>query len=301
MTAGQPIDPGREIAPGYVVLAHMRRGNDLDVYDAWSRERMSRVIVKAVRPDRTHRERTRDALRLEGELLTRFTHPHIVRAYEFVEDPTPALVLETLTGQTLAHLIESTPTPQREEVAHLGLQLGSALHYMHARGFLHLDVKPSNVIAEGARAKLIDLSLARAPGPVRPGTGTWHYLSPEQARGDVLTAAADAWGLGATLFEAATGQAPFDDDADAWATVSSRGSMTLGAREERYPQLERRARSVADVTPIDIELAAVIDDCLEPDVTRRLGLHDLMGALEHLAGVPGPERWWAPERTLSAA
>ena len=94
-------------------------------------------------------------------------------------------------------LIEDGPPPDAADVAHLGLQLGSALAYLHRERRLHLDLKPSNVIAEAGRAKLIDLSLARPPGPAADGIGTWLYMSPEQARGGVLGPAADVWGLGA--------------------------------------------------------------------------------------------------------
>jgi eukaryotic-like serine/threonine-protein kinase len=265
------LAPGVEIAPGYEVIAHLRRGNDLDVYDVWSRERYARAIVKTARPDRAGDESLRRALLREGVLLARFSHPHIVRAYEAVETPA-AVVLETLTGQTLGHLIDTAELVETADLAQLGIQLGSALHYLHANGYLHLDVKPSNVIAEGPRAKLIDLSLARPPGPAHAGIGTWDYLSPEQARGGELTAAADVWGLGATLFEAATGEAPFDDDPDAEAD-----------EPDRYPQLERRARRVRALAPVDPAIAELIDACLEPDPADRPSVEPLLLELERRA------------------
>lgn len=283
-----PLAPGREIARGYEVIAHMRRGNDLDVYDVWSHQRGARCIVKTPRPDRLQRARTLRALQREGELLLSFTHPHIVRAYELLPEP-PALVLETLAGATLARLLADGEA-SGADVAHLGLQLGSALHYIHRRGYLHLDLKPSNVIAEAGRAKLIDLSLARPPGEIGAGIGTWHYLSPEQARGGLVTEAADVWGLGAVLFEAACGEAPFDDDSDAWTEAPT--DETASDDPERYPQLERRARRVADVGPVAAPLAELIDACLEPDPERRPQLPELLARLEPLADLPASERRW---------
>ena len=118
-------------------------------------------------------------LRREGQRLLSFTHPHLVRAYEVLDVPRPAMVLETLQGQTVQHLIHEGGRPLVSgELACLGLHLCAA-------PLLHLDLKPSNIIFDSGRAKLIELSLARPPGPGQRGTGTPAYLSPEQATGGV--------------------------------------------------------------------------------------------------------------------
>jgi eukaryotic-like serine/threonine-protein kinase len=194
------------LAPGLEVIEHLSRTRRLDTYEAWSAERACSCIVKALRPDRRGDPRAWAALLAEGRLLTELAHPNIVRGYELITDPEPIVVMETLGGETLAHLIARQPDGlDPEDVAWLGLHLASALGYLHGRGVLHLDVKPANVIAEAGRAKLIDLSLARAPGRYRAGLGTWCNLSPQQARGDELGPAADVWGLGTVLHEAAIG------------------------------------------------------------------------------------------------
>jgi serine/threonine protein kinase len=281
-----PFAEGVELAPGYRVISHLRRGNDLDVYDAWSEERASRTVLKVPRPDHLDDAHVIGRLEGEGRLLAELSHPHIVRAYEYVAGPMPALVLETLGGQTLSHLVsellEEGPGLGAAELAILGIHLGSALAYLHGREVLHLDLKPSNVIAEAARAKLLDLSLARAPGPGPAGIGTWSYLSPEQARGGVLGPAADVWGLGATLYEAATGWAPFDEPGD---------------DEDSYPQLERRARDIQAERPDLATLSPVVSRALEPDPARRPSLRELMAALEAHSGTPPSERRWASGAT----
>src|SRR4051794_285763 len=91
------------------------------------------------------------------------------------------------------------------------MHLCSALHYLHSQGYLHIDVKPSNVIAYNGSAKLLDLSIARPPGRAKRGVGTRQYMAPEQVRGATLTEATDVWGVGATLYEAATGAMPFPE------------------------------------------------------------------------------------------
>ena len=159
-----PFVAGERFAPGDQVIAHMSRGNNLDVYDAWSEERACRVIAKTPRPDRLEDRRTVRALMREGRLLKKFTHPHIVRAYEVSKEPQPVVFLETLTGATLAYLIDTSSRRLAiSEIVHLGLHLCSALHYLHRQGVLHLDLKPSNIISEGRLQRRSSTSASRGP------------------------------------------------------------------------------------------------------------------------------------------
>jgi serine/threonine protein kinase len=258
------------IAPGYEVLEHVHRSKVLDVYDAWSLERECRCVVKALRPDRRTDYVARRALLAEGRLLESLCHPGIVRAYETLTSPQPLVVMETLTGETLAHLIDRRTRPLgAREIAFLGLQLASAVRYLHRQRFLHLDLKPSNVVAEAGRAKLIDLSIARPPGGVRAGTGTWCYMAPEQARGGQVAEAADVWGVGVVLWEAACGDTPFADESVA------------------YPQLEQRAPHLRTRRRLPAALADAIDRCLEPDPAARPPFAELRTTLEPIAGARG--------------
>jgi eukaryotic-like serine/threonine-protein kinase len=270
-------------AAGYETIELLRRGRDLDVYDAWSEERAARVVIKAVRPDRLDRDGPSERLLAEGRLLMRLTHPHIVRAYEVIEEPVPIVVLETLAGETLGHMIEVREVElSAPELAQLGLHLASAVRYLHRHGVLHLDLKPSNVIAECGRAKLLDLSVARPPGPAHPGIGTHYYLSPEQARGGELGPAADVWGIGVVLFEAATGEPAFDDP-DAPDESESGESVSETLDESDYPQLAAPARRIEELRGgLPRELADLVAACLAPEPQRRPGVEDLMRALEPL-------------------
>jgi eukaryotic-like serine/threonine-protein kinase len=127
--------------------------------------------------------------------------------------PRPVVILETLTGATLAYLIDTAPRRLAiSDIVHLGFHLCSALHYLHRHAVLHLDLKPSNIVSESRLAKIIDLSIARPPGRGRAGAGTTQYMAPEQVTGDYLGLATDVWGVGAVLWEAATGEEPFNAD-----------------------------------------------------------------------------------------
>ena len=311
MPATAPLSRGAAIAPGYEAIEHLSRGCRLDVYDAWSEERGCRCVIKAVRPERASEEEPRRMLLREGHLLEQLSHPHLVRGYETLEEPVPLVVMETLGGQTLAHAIEKQEELSPVELAHLGLHLATAMRYLHAHGFLHLDLKPSNVVAEAGRAKVIDLSLARPPGPAPAGIGTWCYLAPEQATGGELGAAADVWGIGAVLFEAATCSPAFDDPQSATADPAGEGSGNLDTWHSEdesgsYPQLEARAGPVGTLRDLPPALAGLIDSCLEPAAERRPVLEELLEALEPLAGIPPAERRFqrsgtAPRHLLPAA
>lgn len=254
------LETGERLAPGYSVLAHLSRGRLLDTYEVWSDERRCACVAKVVRPDLVGRRDARAALRTEGRLLTGLSHPHIVRAYELRERPQPVLVLEALTGETLAHMLATrTRRLPAFDLAWLGIHLCSAIAYVHANGFLHLDLKPSNIVCDYGFAKLIDFSIARPRGNARSGSGTRVYMAPEQARHDVLTEAADVWGIGNVLYEAATGRRPY-----------------AGEGAER----ELRAAPVRESRRLPRGLGDLIDACLHLVPDERPTVDALGGALE---------------------
>jgi eukaryotic-like serine/threonine-protein kinase len=254
----RPLARGRTIVPGVRIEEHLHRSRHLDVYAAWCERRAVSVVVKAPRPDRLRDVAiVRDLLR-EGRLLRRLAHPHLLRAYEVHRAPRPAIVLETVGGETLGHLFARVGRLPAEDLAQLGLQLSSALGYLHREGVVHLDVKPSNAIADAGCAKLIDLSVARAPGRMSAGRGTWCNMAPEQARGGAVGSPADVWGLGTVLWEAATGKNPFDE----------------------IDQCEQRAAPVRVLRPhLPRALGDAIDACLEPEATHRPALREIDAAL----------------------
>lgn len=277
-----PHQPGSEIAPGYRVIEHMRRGSAFDTYDAWSEARYCRCFLKTPRPDLVDDPGVVRRLRLEGKLLLAFTHPHLVRAYEFVgpvADNPPLLVIETLAGATLSYLLSGGDRLAVRDLAYLGQHLCAALRYMHDRGYLHLDIKPSNIIASEGHARIIDLSLARRPGRHHGGIGTPVAMAPEQVRGGRLGPAADAWGIGLVLYEAATGSQPFDT-----AHTSAEESISDSHDQRLYPQLNIRAPSVRTLRRLPRPLANAIDRCLDPVADQRPSLSELNDAMTAVTG-----------------
>lgn len=260
--AGVPAD----LPPGYRPIELLAHGRRLDTWDAWDEERDARCVVKVLRADRRHETRVREAVLLEGHLTSTLKHPHLVRGYDFHLEP-PSLVLETLRGATLAAVMEEGPI-SLPDVAELGLQLTSVLAYLHRHEWLHLDVKPANVVVDHGMAVLIDLSLVGRPGDGRAGAGTRGYLSPEQARGTGLSPASDVWGLGVTLMECFTGDLPFGDEAT-WDT------------RRRIPVVHRRMPREPDgLEQVPEEVRGLLRACLELDPAARPRLVDVRAELE---------------------
>lgn len=196
------------------------RGATSMVYRAHDSLLRRTVAIKLLRADdETPLESER--VHSETALLASLSHPSLVALYDASLDlPHPRyLVMEFVDGPTLAtHLTRGTLT--RGEAAAIGRDLADALRVVHARGIVHRDVKPSNVLlarAEGDagwNAKLTDFGIAFHPDEARrtsPGIaiGTAAYMAPEQVRADPITPAADIYSLGLVLLESLTGEPAF--------------------------------------------------------------------------------------------
>jgi hypothetical protein len=224
----------------------------------------------------------------EAIAAARLSHPGIVALYESGRDDAALyLVSELVRGRTLAQLLRDGALSDRD-VLRIGITLCDALEHAHARGVIHRDVKPSNIICPDGRdegggvAKLTDFGIARmADGDVLTRTGdimgTLAYMAPEQARGERLEGAADVYALGIVLFESLAGVNPVR--ADNPAATARRVGM-------RLPALNRVRR---DLPP---GLCRAIDAAVLPDPAARTSLPLLRAALTaaavRVSGVTGP-------------
>jgi serine/threonine protein kinase len=263
---------GDVIVPGRSALRRLGGGNRYEAYLAWDEALWSIVVVKMLRPHMTRNARALEGLRLEANLLRRLNHPVVLRSYDAVTDgDRPHLVLEHLEGGRLSSLIRKYGWLPPEQLLPIALQLCSALHYLHGMNVVHLDVKPSNVIM-GAPPRLIDFSIARSVARaalLSDPIGTDNYMAPEQTdpTGGDVGPPSDVWGLGATLYRAATGELPFSGSTQA----------------ERWPARFEPVRPFArEVPPV---IGKQILACLEKDPANRPTPAEIADVLEPLQTV----------------
>jgi hypothetical protein len=153
----------------------------------------------------------------EARAAARLHHPSIVAVYDAVQrDGVPWIVMEFVSGPSLAEVISHEGRLAWERVATLGADLADALAHAHAAGVVHRDLKPANVLLTGRRTVLTDFGIARILDANTKLTttgaviGTPHYMPPEQIEGEPILAPVDLWALGATLYNALEGYPPFD-------------------------------------------------------------------------------------------
>jgi eukaryotic-like serine/threonine-protein kinase len=174
------------------------------------------VAIKTPRPQFSADPGFRARFEREARAAAALSHPNIIDFYDVGEDDgTPFIVMELVRGQSLKAIITADAPFHPDDVAELLEQVGGALDYAHARGYVHRDIKPGNIlIDEHGRARLVDFGIAKglADGDLTEAgssLGTVGYLSPEQAAGLMATPASDVYSVGVVAFEMLTGELPF--------------------------------------------------------------------------------------------
>jgi len=197
--------------PGYTGVKALGSGGFGEVVLARHEESGAEVAIKYLRRDLLADERFAQMFRAEAAVLAAVDDPHVVRLYEYVESPSgAAIVMELVDGVSLRQILarQGATTPEAALVVLQGSLLGLAA--AHARGVVHRDYKPDNVLVDqDGVSKLTDFGIAARAGDRSVRGGTLAYAPPEQFAGESASPAGDVYAATATFFECLTGQPPF--------------------------------------------------------------------------------------------
>jgi eukaryotic-like serine/threonine-protein kinase len=285
-----PYPLGYRIAGDLTVTGHLAAGKSSHLYQVWSARDWCAFTCKIISPECAGSRARIGALRRESRILRAVGHPNIVRYFGAGEhDGLPYLLLEYLEGASLFDVLETQPGRRLEitDAIRAAIHLGAALYHLHRRGFLHLDLKPANLLLRDGVPVLIDLDSARrADADRRPShrLGTAPYMAPEQARREPLGPAADIYGLGALLYELLTGRWVYEDT---YAVPGEDG------RPRQFPQADGEPppppRGFRKAIPKTLEQTVLA--CLANDPADRFNsMHPLLLAL--VGELPEPVALW---------
>jgi serine/threonine protein kinase len=274
--ASWEFEEGAAIAEGREVLKPLGGGNRYEVALVWDEFLFSLAVAKIIRPDQVGDEKALKDLGREWEVLQATAHPVLVRGFDArLDGEFPHLLIEHLEGPSLRRLIRRGGPLELQQLLPLALHVAGALQYLANAGLVHLDVKPDNIVM-GVPPRLIDLSIARSlerAGRSRGPLGTDAYMAPEQCGEGLglgpIGAAADVWGLGATLHHAISGEVPFP-----------RGGGHADTAEERFPQIAAEPQPLPEFVPAPLrELVAAM---LRKDPVERPQAAEVAASLEPL-------------------
>jgi Protein kinase domain len=304
--------------PRYRLIRKLGQGGMGAVYLAEHRHMHRLVAIKVIRPGCLGNPQLVHRFRQEVEALARLSHPHIVTAHDADEaGGTHFLVMEFVEGESLDRLVRQGPLPVHEACAYVR-QAALGLQFAHAKGLVHRDIKPHNLMrcADGT-VKILDFGLARvlreateADGKLTDaGTvmGTADYIAPEQAKDSrQADIRADVYSLGCTLYHLLAGQVPFPggtalDKIVRHATVPPeplsccRGDVPAGLAQTAGKMM---AKNPADRYQTPAEVAAALEPFTRPDqgVSAAPAAELPGGAFSYLARPRG----WLPALVLAA-
>ena len=246
------------LAGRYSIDRELGRGGMGVVYLAREVHLDRLVAIKLLPPDKASRPALRERFLREARLAAKLSHPNIIPIYA-VDDASGFVfyVMAYVDGETLAQRVRTRGPLPASEGARVLREVAWALGHAHGQGLVHRDVKPDNILLEGAsgRALVADFGIAAATGDAAGDgvAGTPEFMSPEQALGRDVDARSDIYGLGATAFYALAGRLPFEG---------------TSATEVLAKQVTEPPPPLASLgLPVPRKLALLVDRCLakEPD------------------------------------
>lgn len=210
---------GKRLDGRYELTELVGEGGMANVYRATDVMDNRMVAVKILKTEYSESEEFQRRFRNESKAIAVMSHPNIVKIYDMgFSEKIQFIVMEYIDGITLKDYIDSEKVLNWKDAVHFVIQILRALQHAHNRGIVHRDIKPQNImLLTDGTIKVMDFGIAKfAREESRTATdqaiGTVHYISPEQARGDVTDAKSDIYSVGVMFYEMLTGRKPFDTD-----------------------------------------------------------------------------------------
>ena len=213
------LNIGKKLDGRYEITDLIGVGGMADVYKAVDVMENRIVAVKILKPEFAGNEEFLRRFRNESKAISLLSHPNIVKIYDVgLKDEIQFIVMEYIDGITLKEFIDQQGVLRWKDALHFTTQILRALQHAHDKGIVHRDIKPQNIMlfADGT-IKVMDFGIARfsrVDGKTMSDKtiGSVHYISPEQARGDMTDERSDIYSVGVMLYEMLTGKKPFDGE-----------------------------------------------------------------------------------------
>ena len=271
----------RTIAGRYQLTEKIGSGGMGTVWKAHDTLLDRTVAVKLLHEGLAEDAAFNERFRREARSAASLSHPNIVAVYDTGSDNVPFIVMEYVTGESLHHLLNRQGPLPVEDTARIAHSILAALGHAHARGLVHRDMKPANVLFDEStgEAKVVDFGIAKGLDDTGGLTktsgliGTAAYLSPEQVSGHDATPQSDLYATGCLLYACLAGEPPFSG--------STPIAIAMRHLNDPIPPLRDRR---PDVPP---EFEAVILGALEKDPHRRFANAEQMDAAVTATGLTG--------------
>lgn len=254
---------GRKLDGRYLIEQPIGVGGMANVYRGTDIKTGNAIAVKVLKEEFLDNEELVRRFKNESKAISILNHPNIVKVYDVsVTDKLQYIVMEYVDGITLKEYLKQRGGALTwKETVHFATQVLSALQHAHAKGIIHRDVKPQNImlLADGS-IKMMDFGIARfsraqSQTVSDKAIGSVHYISPEQAKGDRTDARTDLYSVGVMLYEMLSGRLPFDGD---------------GAVSIAIMQISDKARPLAQVAPnVPEGLRQITEKAMEKDPAAR--------------------------------
>lgn len=253
---------GKRLDNRYEILELIGVGGMSNVYKARDAQENRIVAVKILREEYRENEELLRRFKNESKAIAILNHPNIVKVYDVIFTPQmQSIVMEYIDGVSLKEYTDQQGLMKWKEAVYFTVQILRGLQHAHDRGIVHRDIKPQNImLLYDGTIKITDFGIARfARAETKTLTdraiGSVHYISPEQARGEVTTEKADIYSVGVLLFEMLTGKLPFEADSPVSVAI------------KQIQSIPKRPREINPDIPEALE--AITIRAMQKDVTRR--------------------------------